>query len=127
MACLACPSLYRQMMARASAACSFRPSSLLGCGGPESCGRWPGPTSPEPLACSLRQVDCPEVDAQIFEFDRRFEQLEKFTFYDYNDPEDVPDYLHHEFDVRSSDRHSSLELQSAGARRPCTTTGLDAS
>lgn len=96
-ACLACPSLYRQMMARAhlghaAGCCGSRRAqhSALKTTDRLAVGRTSPPT----------QVDCPEVDAQLFEFDRRFEQLEKFTFYDYNDPEDVPDYLHHEFDVR---------------------------
>lgn len=72
--------------------------------------------APAPALSS--QVDCPEVDAQLFEFDRRFEQLEKFTFYDYNDPEDVPDYFHHEFDVGSPPAPHHPMRSLTGSRRP---------
>lgn len=77
-----------------------------------SCSRPPFPH----LCPSAAKVDCPEVDAHLFEFDMRFEQLDKFCFYDYNHPDDLPDYLHHAFDVRhcSPAQQCSQRCQGSG-------------
>ncbi|KAI3447360.1 hypothetical protein Pfo_004025 [Paulownia fortunei] len=42
----------------------------------------------------------PEVQAHLLEYDKRFEQYgTEFTFYDYNQPEDLPSSLKHSFPI----------------------------
>lgn len=46
----------------------------------------------------------PEVEARIFEFDKRFEKYgTDFIFYDYNHPEDLPAIYRHKFQVVVAD------------------------
>ncbi|KAL0344887.1 UNVERIFIED_CONTAM: EEF1A lysine methyltransferase 1 [Sesamum radiatum] len=46
----------------------------------------------------------PEVPAQLLEYDKRFEQYgTDFTFYDYNQPEDIPSSLKHSFPIVVAD------------------------
>eukprot|EP00898_Chlorokybus_atmophyticus_P001714 jgi/Chlat1/2543/Chrsp175S02389 len=46
----------------------------------------------------------PEMSAQLFEYDRRFAAFgERFTLYDYREPEAVPEDLAHTFDVIVAD------------------------
>ncbi|CAI9765933.1 unnamed protein product [Fraxinus pennsylvanica] len=46
----------------------------------------------------------PEVSAQLLEYDKRFEQYgTEFTFYDYNQPEDLPLSLKHSFPIIVAD------------------------
>lgn len=44
------------------------------------------------------------VPAQLLEYDKRFEQYgTEFTFYDYNQPEDLPASLKHSFPIVVAD------------------------
>ncbi|XP_051114316.1 uncharacterized protein LOC127239960 isoform X2 [Andrographis paniculata] len=46
----------------------------------------------------------PELPAQILEYDKRFEQYgDEFTFYDYNNPVDLPSSLKHSFSIVVAD------------------------
>lgn len=46
----------------------------------------------------------PEVSAQLLEYDKRFEQYgTEFTFYDYNQPDDLPLSLKHSFPIIVAD------------------------
>ncbi|XP_057805219.1 uncharacterized protein LOC131020440 [Salvia miltiorrhiza] len=46
----------------------------------------------------------PGVPAQLLEYDKRFEQYrDEFTFYDYNQPEDLPSSLKHSFPIVVAD------------------------
>ncbi|XP_047972442.1 EEF1A lysine methyltransferase 1 [Salvia hispanica] len=46
----------------------------------------------------------PGIPAQLLEFDKRFEQYgDDFTFYDYNQPEDLPSSLKHSFPIVVAD------------------------
>ncbi|KAL3830163.1 hypothetical protein ACJIZ3_018965 [Penstemon smallii] len=55
------------------------------------------------LYAYLKKVG-PEVPAQLLEFDRRFEQYgTEFTFYDYNQPEDLPLSLKHSYSIIVAD------------------------
>lgn len=60
------------------------------------------------IACPTLYVQLkkssPEVEAQIFEFDKRFEKYgTDFIFYDYNQPEDLPSIYQHKFQVVVAD------------------------
>lgn len=45
-----------------------------------------------------------DVSVQLLEYDQRFEQYgSDFTFYDYNQPEDLPLELKHGFDIVVAD------------------------
>ncbi|KAK6126540.1 hypothetical protein DH2020_039708 [Rehmannia glutinosa] len=55
------------------------------------------------LYAYLKKI-APGVPAQLLEFDKRFEQYgTEFTFYDYNQPEDLPSALKHSFSVVVAD------------------------
>ncbi|KAM5559190.1 hypothetical protein ABKV19_020712 [Rosa sericea] len=55
------------------------------------------------LYAYLKSIDS-HVSVQLLEYDRRFEQYgSDFTFYDYNQPEDLPLELKHGFDVVVAD------------------------
>lgn len=46
----------------------------------------------------------PGIPAQLLEFDKRFEQYgDDFTFYDYNQPDDLPSSLKHSFPIVVAD------------------------
>eukprot|EP00210_Caulerpa_lentillifera_P003072 g2934.t1 len=46
---------------------------------------------------------CSRLKRTLFEYDRRFSSLENFVFYDYNEPQEVPEEYHHDFDVVIAD------------------------
>ncbi|KAK6126584.1 hypothetical protein DH2020_039673 [Rehmannia glutinosa] len=55
------------------------------------------------LYAYLKKI-APGVPAQLLEFDKRFEQYgTEFTFYDYNQPEDLPSALKHSFSIVVAD------------------------
>ncbi|KAK6126579.1 hypothetical protein DH2020_039690 [Rehmannia glutinosa] len=55
------------------------------------------------LYAYLKKI-APGVPAQLLEFDKRFEQYgTEFTFYDYNQPEDLPSSLKHSFQIVVAD------------------------
>ncbi|XP_075488547.1 uncharacterized protein LOC142527584 [Primulina tabacum] len=55
------------------------------------------------LYAYLKKID-PQVPAQLLEYDQRFEQYgDEFTFYDYNQPEDLPLLLRHTFPIVVAD------------------------
>lgn len=55
------------------------------------------------LYAYLKNKD-PDVPAQLLEYDKRFEQYgAEFTFYDYNQPTDLPDSLKHSFPIIIAD------------------------
>ncbi|XP_073157527.1 uncharacterized protein [Henckelia pumila] len=55
------------------------------------------------LYAYLKKID-PQVPAQLLEFDKRFGQYgAEFTFYDYNQPEDLPLSLKHTFPIIVAD------------------------
>ena len=52
---------------------------------------------------SLQNIDS-NMRVQLLEYDKRFEQYgSDFTFYDYNQPEELPLELKHDFDVVVAD------------------------
>lgn len=58
-----------------------------------------------PLISSIlpQKID-PNVAVQLLEYDRRFDQYgSEFTYYDYNQPEEVPPELKHAFDIVVAD------------------------
>ncbi|KAK6152206.1 hypothetical protein DH2020_014841 [Rehmannia glutinosa] len=55
------------------------------------------------LYAYLKKI-APGVPAQLLEFDKRFEQYgTEFTFYDYNQPDDLPSALKHSFSIVVAD------------------------
>ncbi|KAJ8570587.1 hypothetical protein K7X08_037559 [Anisodus acutangulus] len=55
------------------------------------------------LYAYLKKID-PNVPAQLLEYDKRFEQYgSEFTFYDYNQPEDLPSSLKHSYPIIVAD------------------------
>ncbi|XP_002265324.2 uncharacterized protein LOC100252975 [Vitis vinifera] len=55
------------------------------------------------LYAYLKKID-PNVSLQLLEYDKRFEQYgSDFTFYDYNQPEELPPELKHAFQVVVAD------------------------
>ncbi|KAL0333575.1 UNVERIFIED_CONTAM: EEF1A lysine methyltransferase 1 [Sesamum angustifolium] len=77
--------------AEVAALCQTLPSPLVSC---IAC-----PT----LYAYLKKI-VPEVPAQLLEYDKRFEQYgTDFTFYDYNQPEDIPSSLKHSFPIVVAD------------------------
>lgn len=77
-ACVACPTLFRRIRRRL-------PPSVLASSA--SGGRFP----------------CPPT-LQLLEYDRRFGAFgTAFTFFDYRNPGDIPEELHHSFDVVVAD------------------------
>ncbi|XP_073317059.1 uncharacterized protein [Primulina huaijiensis] len=55
------------------------------------------------LYAYLKKID-PQVPAKLLEYDKRFEQYgAEFTFYDYNQPEDLPLPLKHTFPIVVAD------------------------
>lgn len=55
------------------------------------------------LISRSQKID-PNVPAQLLEYDKRFEQYgSEFTFYDYNQPEDLPSSLKHSYPIIVAD------------------------
>ncbi|KAM0943589.1 putative DNA methylase, N-6 adenine-specific, methyltransferase EEF1AKMT1/ZCCHC4 [Dioscorea sansibarensis] len=55
------------------------------------------------LYAYLKKIE-PNISVQLLEYDKRFEQYGgDFTFYDYNEPEDLPPELKHHFQVVVAD------------------------
>lgn len=53
--------------------------------------------------CSDQKIE-PKLRVQLLEYDKRFEQYgSDFTFYDYNQPEELPLELKHGFNVLIAD------------------------
>ncbi|KAH7675266.1 Protein-lysine N-methyltransferase Efm5/EEF1AKMT1 protein [Dioscorea alata] len=70
------------------------------------------------LYAYLKKIE-PNISVQLLEYDKRFEQYgSDFTFYDYNQPEDLPLELKHSFQVVVADppyleRYNKIEPQSS--------------
>lgn len=55
------------------------------------------------LFAYLKKMD-PDVSARLLEYDKRFEQYgNDFTFYDYNEPEDLPQEMKHGYQIIVAD------------------------
>ena len=53
--------------------------------------------------CKFQKID-PTIPVQLLEYDKRFEQYgSDFTFYDYNQPEELPSTLKHAYKVVVAD------------------------
>ena len=88
MACVSCPTLFRTLKARGCACSAARHlPSAHACVGCPPCA----------------QDDFPAVVCHLLEFDERYSCRGDFSFYDYNEPQRVPEALHGAFDVVVAD------------------------
>ena len=53
------------------------------------------------IAGSTQNIDPCRDNLHIFEYDRRFEEVYpiEYVYYDFNEPDQVPEHLHHSFDL----------------------------